>query len=396
MIRVLLALFANNLYSCANYAVLLLLIYEVMWKQRMKVVVVRTATFYWLMFATIAYLSIAVCNGQEFSSSTVCLRFVAPLIMFYIGYCRGVSGFEIIRDDLLVMGFSSFAHGIMNLVANRGVNVLLLHGRYYNDIYGGIISAIGQNLMFIICSPLLLYFLVCEKRKTIKTLGTLAAVGGLYGSIANASRTLLYVSAITFIVSILLYVYITHDMVTGTLRLAMIACGCLAAVMLASFLNFFNLGEWFSNTALGQREMTASASSSVENNLRWKYASDILRLLPSYPLGNIPYEHYAHNMWVDIAKEAGVIPFVGYIAFCVCALRVAILCIIEEKRYLDRVMFICTVTIAYFMIFFVEPLLEGSPITFCTFCFFIGALTAKRRHHILTSTQNEQSYRSIK
>ena len=133
-------------------------------------------------------------------------------------------------------------------------------------------------------------------------------------------------------------------------------------------------------------------SSSVSQNLRWGYASDILKLLPSYPLGNIPYAHYAHNLWVDIAKETGIIPFILYILFCVISAVTVITYLKRSNFDREKVIFVSSIFVASILVFFTEPVMEGSPMTFGIFCFVVGGgiLSFKANRNIISIFQNPQ------
>ena len=127
----------------------------------------------------------------------------------------------------------------------------------------------------------------------------------------------------------------------------------------------------------------------MSQNLRWGYSRDILRMIPMYPMGNIPYGHYAHNLWVDIAKESGIIPFVLYILYSISALIDLIKYVKKNKSNSANVVFVVSIFTAHILVFFTEPIMEGSPMTFSFFCFIIGGISAivkdSKRSHVKTS-----------
>jgi len=377
MMRVLLFLFSNNFFSYANYIVLIMMVYEII--VRRKLSIVKTPAFAFLVAGSLMFMLLSLYNSYEISASTFMLRFVTPIFLFYIGYTRGLLGYDSLKLDILVIMFATLIHGLLNVLTNRNVNVLLINGRPYQDIYGGPISATLQNLMFVLSSSLLFYFLVYEKKKKLKIIAIIAILCGVYGSIANASRTLLYVTALVFFMCLFLHMILTHNIVSGIMRAVIICIVLYLIVILVVWLNLFGVQEWFMNTPLGRREATALPSSSVSQNMRWKYAGDILALLPQYPLGKIPYGNYAHNLWVDIAKETGIIPFVLYILFAVASLAEGVKYFFLEKKNPERAVTIAAVMVAYLLVFFTEPIMEGSPMTFAIFCFIVGGVSSLRR-----------------
>lgn len=376
MVKILLFLFSSNFFSYANYMMILLLIYEVVIKRHFVLIKVKTSTFVYLIVASLSFMFFSIYNGYEISTSSFILKFIAPIVLYYIGFVRGLSGYKLWKTDVIVIMFATFTHGFLNVIVNRNVNVLQIAGRQYQDIYGGAISATLQNLMFVLSSALLFYFFVYEKNKILKILGVFAALAGAYGSIANASRTLLYVIVIVFFMCLFLHLMLNANAITGFIRGCMIASGILIVLLVVVWLNLFGIQEWFAGTALGQREATATSTSSVAQNLRWTYAGDILRLLPKYPLGNVPYLHYAHNLWVDIAKEGGIIPFVLYILFAIFSVFEGVRYMWKKREENEKVIFVAAIFAANILVFFTEPIMEGSPMTFSIFCFLVGGVSS--------------------
>lgn len=392
MIRVLLFLLTNNFFTYANYFAIFILSYDTLVKRRLVIPKIKNITFFCLAIASLSFMLLSEYNGYEISTSSFALKFVLPICMFYIGYTRGLNGFNSWKMDVIVIMFATFIHGFLNVVTNRNTNVLLIEGRQYQDIYGGAISATLQNLMFVLSSALLFYFLIYEKNLKFKILGIFAALAGAYGSIANASRTLLYVIALVFFMCLFLHLILKYSTFEGIVRGVTVACGMIIVVLFIMWIDLFGIQEWFAQSALGQREATAVASSSVSQNLRWGYASDILKLLPSYPLGNIPYAHYAHNLWVDIAKETGIIPFILYILFCAISAVTVITYLKRSNFDREKVIFVSSIFVASILVFFTEPVMEGSPMTFGIFCFVVGGgiLSFKVNRNIISIFQNPQ------
>lgn len=383
MIRVLLFLLTNNFFTYANYFAILLLIYDVFLQRKLLIPRIKNRSFFCLLLASLSFMSLSEYNGYDISASSFALKFILPICMFYIGYSRGLNGFDPWKMDVIVIMFATFMHGFFNVITNRNTNVLLIEGRQYQDIYGGAISATLQNLMFVLSSALLFYFLVYEKNSKLKIFGLFAAIAGAYGSIANASRTLLYVIALVFFMCLFLHLILKYNTVKGIVRSVQSVCGIILLVTFSMWVDLFGIQEWFAQSALGRREATAVISSSVSQNLRWRYASDILKLLPHYPLGNIPYDHYAHNLWVDIAKEAGLIPFVLYILFCILSVVTVITYLKRCEFDREKVVFVSSIFVANILVFFTEPIMEGSPMTFGIFCFLVGGVSSLSKQEAL-------------
>lgn len=376
MDSILLFMFSNNFFLGANYFSLAMLIYEIFHKGYFSLKKIKNYNFYILILASLSYMLLSLYNGYYTSLSSYCLKFISPIILFYVGYLKGVRGYNYWKKNILIIMFASFIHGFLNMLFNRNVNILLIAGRQYRDIYGGTISATLQNLMFILSSSLFFYFLVCEKNKKIKISGIFLGIAGAYCSIVSASRTMLVLMILVFFISLVVYLSLKHNMIVSISYIGFITFFILIIFGIIISLNLFGIKGWFEGTALAQRMLTSSTSNGISENLRWKYSWDILKMLIDYPLGNIPYSHYAHNLWIDIAKEVGIIPFILYIVFFISNSKDMYCYCLKNKKYKGRVVFIISVFVSYILVFFTEPVMEGLPIIFCMFCFICGGISS--------------------
>ncbi|MDK0642601.1 hypothetical protein ACV3ON_10545 [Clostridium perfringens] len=386
MQQVLLFLFANNFLGLANYCIPLLFIY-ILWKRKLKFVCVNSVIFGTLIAASISFMIIDIMNYGSPEIATMVMRYINPIILFYLGYVITYGDDEKLKNSIIIISFGMFLHGFMNLLANRNINVLLIAGRQYKDIYGGVISATLQNLNYIMAVALFFYFVVYERKKFLKIIGIFATVGGVIGSILNASRTVLYVTPIIFLLALLLHMLINKSFTLGIMKWIGTVIVLFSIILLIMWFDIFNIQEWFATTALGQRSSISENKNTISGNNRWVYAIDILKLLPLYPLGKSPYKNYAHNLWLDVAKDAGVIPFVLYILFTIGIIFLLIKFYREKTISKENKIGIISVVVAFLIVFFTEPILEGAPIFFGIFAYIIGGIQSiimrKKRHLVL-------------
>lgn len=374
MYELLIALFSNNFMYYANYFMVLIFAYMI-YKEKFKYYLTGSSAFFILFLGTLTYCALYLRNYDAPTSSTFLLRYIAPLVLFYCGFIRGRAGIDTLRIDTMVIAFSSCLHGILNVIYNRNLDILAIAGRQYNDIYGGVLAGTLQNLFFVTSSALLLYFIACEKHKILKTLGIIAALCGVYGSLMNASRTMIIVTFLIFFVAMFIYLHTKYGFSTAIVRYISVVIVLLIVAFFCLWLDILNIQEWIANTALGQRASITKSGHTIFDNDRWRYATDILKLLPQYPLGKVPYASYAHNLWLDVAKEAGVIPLIFYIIFSICAVKTTLVFYRNKKIDYSYKVFFVPIVITFLLVFFTEPIMEGMPITFSLFCFVIGGLT---------------------
>lgn len=373
--RLLLFLCANDFFWYGSYFIVLLLLYNIVIDKKFAVIKINSITFICLILASISYGVLLLYNDfyTTLSKSTFFLRVIGPPSLFYIGYSRGFKGYLSLKKDIMIIVFAIFTHGFLNVIINRNVDVLLLQGRYYQDIYRGIVSATLQNLMFIFTSALLFYFLVYEKQKKMKILGIFTGIFGIYGSINNASRTILVLVIFIFFICLFFNLYLKYGLL-GVIRAGVIMSVLIFLAIVVVRFNLFGIQEWYTKTPLGRRMQGELVEADLLKNSRWTYAKQILEMILDYPLGKIPSEHYAHNFWIDIAKETGILPFVFYGLFIISSLKNVFIYI--RKNYLkkERIIFIGSLIFISVVIFFIEPIMQASPLTFGIYCFLIGGV----------------------
>lgn len=392
MQEILLLFYANNFLSLANYIALGMLFLFIC-KDGGRLYIPKDCAFGFLILASLSYMILYIRNFGMPSLSSFFLRFLAPILLYYFGFRIGRDGRGYLKRCVLAIGFGGFIHGLLNIITNLRVNFLLVEGRQYKDIYGGNLSGTLQSLFFVIVCSLLAYFFFEKENKWLKIVGVASVFIALYGSITNASRTLIFLTMIIFFVGILIYQCNEANFLIAMMKTSAIIIVFVFVTMFAIWIDLFHVQEWFTESSLGMRmTLYKNSGASIVHNARWRYTSDILRLLPSNLLGGMDYPHYAHNLWVDVAKDAGVIPFVLYVVFAVLSVRNGFKVLIDRKVTLYDKMVFVPVLLGLFLVFFTEPVVQGSPITFTIFCFIVGGLSSITQSHGICIQNRTSSY----
>ena len=145
--------------------------------------------------------------------------------------------------------------------------------------------------------------------------------------------------------------------------------------------NIFGIRTWVETSSLGERiTVGVKSQDSVLENVRWEMSLKILTSLPSQPFGKITVVHYAHNLFLDIAKFTGIVPAFFLFVWCVGS-------IIKYFRYVKLSLNewdICLLSISLCMmiVFFLEPVLEGLPIAFSAFCYLCGIMKGRTKLYL--------------
>jgi hypothetical protein len=83
---------------------------------------------------------------------------------------------------------------------------------------------------------------------------------------------------------------------------------------------------------------------------------------------------YAHNLWLDTARVAGILPLFFLLFFTLSAIKIFTLSLTKLNDNLFFKNYVLVYFLAFFLIFNVEPVLEGMYLLFLLFCLFVGFL----------------------
>jgi hypothetical protein len=145
-------------------------------------------------------------------------------------------------------------------------------------------------------------------------------------------------------------------------------------VIVAAFLLFFPIdleADYFS--VLGSRlQESDNAGSAGGRTERWTKS---IEYLYSHPLGwKVEAFGFSHNMWFDVARYSGLIAFILLIIITIRFYFKTYKAIKLNKDALLINSQILVYSIASFLIFFVEPIMDGLFFLFTSYCVFQGMI----------------------
>lgn len=326
-----------------------------------------------LFIILLLHVVIYYCNYSRLSMDWMAKNLLNPVILCFLGYWLTLrSQSSITSIKLLIYGF--FLHGALNILVYT-VNPSTMIERSMINIWGGQLTATLQNLLFIPIVCLLFYGVYILRDKKRKILIISACLIAVYGSIVSASRTLLYLVIICFLINM---IFTVHKNQYRRINIVVSVLVLVIALVAAYEFNLFGIRLWVETSSLGERIATGiSTNDSLRENIRWTMSLKILHELPSHPLGNITVVHYAHNLFLDIAKYTGIIPALGLLLWSFSET-------VKQFSYTrsncsdewDTILF--SMTIGFMVAFFLEPVLEGLPIIFSAFCYLCGVMKGRR------------------
>ena len=117
-------------------------------------------------------------------------------------------------------------------------------------------------------------------------------------------------------------------------------------------------------------------STDLSQDYRFNAWAIILRNLSNYPLGQrlAPIEiSYAHNLWLDITYEVGIIPTIFLLVFTVMTIVNSIN--IMKKKINEEIKILWgSMNVSFYIIFMTEPILQVNALMFFVYCFICGMI----------------------
>lgn len=189
----------------------------------------------------------------------------------------------------------------------------------------------------------------------------------LIASFRLGSRTLIVVSIFTLMVSIIYIVF--NQSLLANLKLI----SSLTALSVITYLFIpINFDSPIFST-LGHRMKNGATESTATAGNRTQLWTDGLGNLFQNPLG-WEYHMHHHNLWLDIAKEATIIPLLFFLIHNFLSLsNIKKLFRISPKDLGLNVTFFLVIFSTY-LLFFTEPVIEGNFFSIVVYCLYAGLL----------------------
>lgn len=328
------------------------------------------ASSFWLLLA--AGMTYAIIGPRSLLS--VYHHGTLPIIAFGIGWILAEgSSDEQIRDGILAMiaGFGTYA--ALNMAVNIGrVRYRLID--FWSRTYRAATGSGVLNTMTICAMP---DIVKCEKRVSVKLLFLALFVATIHYMFMLGTRTQFAILLITILLAVLHFSNREQGSV-GIFKFLAIVIVLGAVGFLIYRYDIFSIRSRILSTNLALRYQQRDVLESADTfRLRSVWVG--LRELVLYPMGGRAGQVYHHNMWLDVGRVSGVIPFMLLLTYSiknfahvitVCKNRAVLL----SLRYLLLFLYIGT-----YVNFFVEPIWEGALNLFLALCVVDGMVSAMIR-----------------
>lgn len=288
----------------------------------------------------------------------------------------------------LTLGFGLYVS--LNFFINQGTGRYLLEDFWSGEFK----SATGSGCLNTFIVSLIVYSFVFEKRKKVKAvLMTITVISVMYMFIL-ATRTQFVILSVSLVISIFFYLKEKHG-VSGAVKAIIIILLIVVAGIGVYYYNLFGLKDIINGTNIASRIMERKGLEESDQIRTEGFISGVKGVF-EHPLGLGQGEFYRHNMWLDIGRVSGIIPFAVMIAYSIKTFIHAYR--LFKYKMLDTGLryMIILIYIGVSLNFFVEPVLEGLISFFLVFmlvngmtdCFYYHCVDIAKRKTILERSRS--------
>lgn len=308
-------------------------------------------------FAAISYVNGAIHSNFELLGMLLC-----PLTYYLMG-CSVVRTSHSDNEILWIILLTIISSNLIlweNIIADVSENGLINVSRIIATDDGSVLSATLQSMT----ASLGTACVVCAisygvRKKAVFIISILAAALSLFCIIHLVTRTGLIVFAVVVFVA-LMYNY-REQWWKILLTAVFVAVVFVLVAQLGGF--YFDALD-----AYAERNEDSSIASGGLRTIIWKNA---LNDFVTHPFGwSNKVSYYAHNLWLDVARCAGILPFFILVAISVRNYQFTYRLFKMEGNPL--VGFIVGLNVCMFLSAFMEPVLEGVSTYFYLMCMIWG------------------------
>lgn len=203
----------------------------------------------------------------------------------------------------------------------------------------------------------------------IKTTMLMSFFISLLCIIRVASLTQLVVTILSFILA-MCYLYPTLPLIRKIKLMLMISVFVIALILFYSLTSDSPLFNTFRERNYDRQYVLSGSGRTTI----WLLSIGNVFLKPS-GWSDSEIVGYAHNLWLDVSRVAGILPFLTIILFTIICISLVYHIVINtpENHFFNTT--ILTYFCGFMIVFFVEPIMEGFFTFFLIYCVFIGILS---------------------
>ena len=224
--------------------------------------------------------------------------------------------------------------------------------------------------------PLLFAPKVSNDEKKLALFSILLFAMAIFSILNMSNRAGLFIS----VISLIAFIFIPQK---ERFKHSLAVILFLIALVILFSIDAWGVRSFFENSRLLYRLSQTSLHEEGSRVIIWGNA---INAIVEHPFGlppNLRYNigaEYAHNLWLDVGLRAGILPTIPLLIFTI-SLLVSIVKIVFSSKYgtFLRVL-IAGAGIAFYITFFLEPIMEGFFVMFLLYCFYFGIVVGIKEY----------------
>lgn len=349
-----------------------------------------------LLFCFSAVYLFTISQTTTLSAAIIVVVMSLP-IAYYIGYSiNSYRKHDSWKTPVYIVITGVALHGVLNLLTN--FTRLSAGARATIDFWTGEeVLMTTQIALFILiagCSYYIFFTLKFDQSPFLKSFFIFLFICAVIFNTLGATRTVIYSIALNLLCCYIVTLFVYKKNLTQALRFIFLFIFFVGAVWIVWFFNIFNIRTLLESTPLFQRIMILDNLESNNMDLRGEQIIEALSQVFIHPWGGATMEFsehwdFIHNMWLNVAYNAGLIPCVLLFIYCLSVLKDSWKLLKIGAKQEDSI-FVLGMYVAILLYWMIEPVFEAVTFIVTLFC-FINGVVQRRVENISIEEMNMQN-----
>ena len=287
---------------------------------------------------------------------------------------------------MILFGLSFAAHGLLNYFYSLQLGVG--DSGFCYDFWSKSNSAsTAQGVLFTPLISVIWIVLLQPRSPFLKAASFITLLFAVRYNFMLGGRSFLLLLALAAFVYLVLKITFSADSVGDAIKNILVVCLLLFLILFLYQKNVFNLKSTFENSYMAHRFKYQSVAED-DRATRWVYyASHFSQgIFGGNKISISSGYGYAHNLWLDVFDQAGLIPYVLLLVLSFSSAIQGLRTAFSVNRY--EGLYATSFYVIYFAQFFIEPILQGSPYFFISFVFITGLFNSLNKAHLIERSEN--------
>lgn len=281
---------------------------------------------------------------------------------------------------MILFGLSFATHGLLNYFYSLQLGVG--NSGFCFDFWSKSHSAsTAQGVLFTPLVSVVWIILLQHRSLVVKVATFITLLFAVRYNFMLGGRSFLLLLAFAAFTFLLIKITFSADSVGDAIKNLLVVCLVLFLILFLYQKNVFNLKNTFEDSYMAHRFKYQSVAED-DKATRWVYyASHFSQgIFGGNKISISSGYGYAHNLWLDVFDQAGLIPFLMLLVLSFSSVAQGIRTAFSVSRY--EGLYAASFFVIYFSQFFIEPILQGSPYFFISFVFITGLFNSLNKAYL--------------